>query len=333
VILVSSKVTAWLQYAKAASSSLLGKIPLVLNMDESVMKFNYGKNRGLIIDRRSLPPGHKHRKEQIDSSEAKAAVTFIGFVTHDHAIQPKLPQIILGNKHKLLLPLMAALALLKPENFYIWREESSWCNKGIICRILTLLAKCLAAYMETHQIILVLDVASCHYHSSVLGYATRLGIRMVFVPARLTFLLQPLDSHCFSRLKRKLKQKWLSLAIESETGTVSHEAWLSAVMVVVPSVLCGVKWKSAFQSNGLLGEHLLSARVLRHVGWKSPPAISGDIPSEHQLKSIFPKRAKIPRNSLFSWHFRPKAEAKAKAKAKAKASAWAKAAAAAPTLD
>ena len=247
--------------------------------------------------------------------------TFIGFVTHDHEIQPKLPQVILGNKHKLTLGLVAELAAVKPAGFCIWREESSWTNRSIMCRILTLLCKCLAEYSVTHQIILVLDVASCHFHSSVLGYATRLGIRLVFVPAKLTFLLQPLDSHCFSRLKRKLKEKWLSLAAESDSGTVSHQAWLSAVFIVVPSVLCGVKWKPAFQANGLLGEQLISARVLEQVGWASPPVVPACIPSEEQLKSVFPKRAQVSRNSLFSWHLKPKAKAKAGAKACAKAAA------------
>lgn len=322
--LASSKVLAWLQWVKSASCCALGKIPLFVNMDESVMKLNYGQNPGLLIGKRHLPPKRKHRKEQVSSSDAKAAVTYIGFITHDPVVQPKLPQIILGNKHKLTLGLIAELTALMPKSFRIWREESSWTNKGIMCRILTLLSKCLAEFSETHQIILVLDVASCHYHSSVLAYATRLGIRLLFVPGKLTFLLQPLDSHCFGRLKRKLKEMWLSLAAESDSGTVSHKAWLSAVFMVVPSVLCGIKWKPAFQANGLLGENLISARVLEQVGWSSPPVVPEGIPSEDQVKSVFPKRAKVSRNSLFSWHLKPKAKAKAKAVAKA---------AAAPMLD
>ena len=325
----TSKVTAWLQWAKVASANVpVGKVPLLVNLDESVLKFNYGQNRGLVIDRRDLPPGHKHRKEQVNPAEAKAATTLVGFVCDDHAIQPELPQIIIGNKHKLTIPLMAKLTAAKPKNFHVWREDSSWCNSKIMCRILTLLMTCLAAFKETHQVILVLDCASCHYHSSVLGYATRLGIRLLFVPARLTYLLQPLDSHCFSRLKRKLREKWLSLAIESESGIVSHDVWLSAVFSVVSSTLCGTKWKPAFKANGLLGELFISPRILSEVGWSSHPEIPAGIPSEQQLQSIFPKRAKVSRNSLLSWHFK----AQAKGKAKAKPKAHAKAAAAAPML-
>ncbi len=147
------------------------------------------------------------------------------------------------------------------------------------------------------------------------------------MPAKPTYLLQPLDSHCFQRLQRKLKEKFLSLLIESGNGTVSHEAWLSAVFVVIPAVLCGVKWKPAFQANGLLGEHLLSARVLQALGWQSSPAIPNSMLDEDQLRSIFPKGAKVNRNSLFSWCLKPKPKAGPKAAAKAKAKA-----AAAPML-
>jgi len=325
----SSKVTAWLQWAKVASANVpVGKAPLLVNLDESVLKFNYGQNRGQVIDRRNLPPGRKHRKEQVNPAEAKAATTSVGFVCDDHAIQPELPQAIIGNKHKLTIPLMAKLTAAKPKNFHAWREDSSWRKGKIMCRILTLLTTCLAAFKETHQVILVLDCASCHYHSSVLGYATRLGVRLLFVPARLTYLLQLLDSYCFSRLKRKLREMWLSLAIESEPGIVSHEVWLTAAFSFVSSTLCGTKWKPAFKANGLLGEQFISPRILSEVGWSSHPDIPADIPSEQQLQSIFPKRAKVSRNSLLSWHFK----AQAKGKAKAKPKAHAKAAAAAPML-
>ena len=97
---------------------------------------------------------------------------------------------------------------------------------------------------------------------------------------------------------------------------------------VVSSVLCGAKWKPAFKANGLLGEQFISPRILGEVGWSSHPDIPAGIPSEQQLQSIFPKRAKVSRNSLLSWFFKGQAKAKAKAKAKAHA----KAAAAAPML-
>jgi hypothetical protein len=278
--------------------------------------------------KRALPPGWKHRKEQISSADQKAAVTLISFITPDSSIQPKLPQVILGNKHRLTLELLASLA--PPSHFRLWREESSWVNRKVMCRLLTLLVQSLAAYKDTHTITLVLDVASCHRHIIIYQYATRLGVRLVFVPAKLIFLLQPLDVSGFHRLKSKLRRRWRELAIDSETGTISHHAWLSAVFQVATQVFNGVSWKVTFRAVGLLDEQCLSARVLEYVGWTSLPQVPGVLPSEAQLKCLFPKRGKNSRNSLFSWAL-PKAMAKGKAKAKAKALSAAHAYA--PNLD
>ena len=323
---LSCKVIAFLQWAKSVRSCG-PKVPLFVNLDETCMKLNYGQQRGLVISKNALPPGFKHRKEQITSSEAKAAVTMISMVTHDSTIQPLLPQILLGNKHNFTLGLVAALASHKPANFHIWREDSAWNNSKMMCRVLTLLVKCLAAFAETHQIVLVLDVARCHFKASVLGYATRLGVKLVFIPASLTFLLQPLDVFFFWRLKSRLRRKWLELTVASASGTISNQVWLQAVMEVTSSLLCILKWKHAFESVGLLGEGLLSARVLQHLGWQDlPGGITSDLPSMEQLQCVFPRRTKVLRNSLLSWGI-PKPKAKAKAKPKAKPKAKAKAAA------
>ena len=111
------------------------------------MRFNYAKLKGLIVSPKHLPPGKKHRKEQISPSEAKASVSFLAFITPDHDIQEKLPQILLGNKDRLSAKLVAELA--PPGNFGVWREQSGWVNSKMMCRVLTVLAKCLKTVMAT----------------------------------------------------------------------------------------------------------------------------------------------------------------------------------------
>ena len=276
------------------------------------MKLNYGRRRGLIVAKRALPPGKKHRKEQVNAADAKANVTFLAFLTHIPEIQPKLPQVVLGNKHRLTLKMLKNLAARQPPNFRVWREESSWNNHCIMRRLISLLATCLKDYQTTHQIILVLDVASCHRHSSIYALATRLGIRVLFVPAKLTYLLQPADTHLFRKLKALLKKRWTELQVESEAGTVSYELWLSAFFGVAQKVLRNTRWQPAFQAAGLLDERRLSDRVLKQVGWEVSPPIPADILSESQLKSVFPRRSVVSRSSLFSWCVeKPKAKAKA----------------------
>jgi hypothetical protein len=68
------------------------------------------------------------------------------------------------------------------------------------------------------------------------------------------------------------------------------------------------------------------------LGWQAPKHIPSVLPSDEQLKLIFPRRAKFSRGSLFSWSV-PKPKAKAKGKAKAKAMGMALVALHAPLLD
>ena len=287
-------------------------------MDETALKLNYGRNRGLIVSKQTLPPGRKRKREQISSAEEKMCVSFLAFLTHDPVAQAKLPQVILCNKKTVSLAAMQKHLLPgKPSNIRIWREDSAWNNHNVFRRLMSLLMTCLGEYTTSHQITLVVDVAKCHFHRSISALANRLGLRLVYVPAKLTWLLQPADTHCFSRLKSRLRKKWLELRVQSEAGKVSCTEWLLAVFEVAMSVLSGTRWLCAFKAVGLLDEKNLSARILEHLGWQSPPCIPSAPLTEEQLKSVFPRRsrASTSRASLLRWAL-PEATTKATPAAK-----------------
>ena len=309
------------------------KPPLFIGLDETAMKFNYAKLKGLIVSQKHLPPGKKHRKAQISASEAKACVSFLAFITPDHDIQGKLPQILLGNKDRLSAKLVKELA--PPGNFRVWREKSGWVNSKMMCRALTVLFHCLKDIMATRQVVLVLDTFQAHMSKAARAYASRLNIILMYVPASLTSLLQPADTHLFSKLKRKLKERWVQLRMEDENGKVQHKLWLAAVFEVCNEVMCSTSWQAAFQSNGLLGEEHVSDRILKQLGLAALPPIPAEVPSSEQLQAVFPGRTKIPgkRASLFKFCLADaKAKPMPKGKVKAKAKAVAKAVAHAPML-
>ena len=45
--------------------------------------------------------------------------------------------------------------------------------------------------------VLLMDCARQHIHRSVFDAAARQGVRLVLIPAKLTWLLQPCDAHVF----------------------------------------------------------------------------------------------------------------------------------------
>lgn len=283
-------------------------------MDETSLCFNYGRRRGLLVSKRALPPGRKYRKEQVKSGDSKAYVSFLAFFTHDTSIQAKLPQILIGNSntHRFTKKLLNKVSSYVPKNFYLFREQSSWNNHNLMRKTLTLLVQHLRDYQGSHEFILVLDVARCHVHSSIFSLASRLGVRIVFVPGKLTWLLQPADTHVFARFKLCLRQLWHSLLAASSAGTVSSEVWLVEVMRAARKLFNGVKWAPAFKAAGMLDQTYVSIRILRQVGWEALPALPQEALTVEQLKFVFPKRTRIVfRSSLFSWCL-PKAVAKAK---------------------
>ena len=287
-------------------------------MDETSVAYSYGRGKGLVVSKHALPPGRAHRKEPVNRSDAKTHISFLAFITHDSMIQPKLPQIFIGNKHKFTLKLLHALSSQVPEGYYLWREESSWNNNRLMCKAMRLLAKHLKDYLTTHKLILVLDVARCHRHSKIYSLAQSLGIVLMYVPAKLTWLLQPADTHVFGRLKTRLRQLWLDLRVESAAGEVSHRDWLAAVFALVRKLLCGFQWHSAFLSDGLLDENKIGCRLLDALGWDAPKALPSEILTTGQLMDLMPRRTKDAHAHIFRWAL-PKAKAKASPKAKAKA--------------
>ena len=90
---------------------------------------------------------------------------------------------------------MAASHSNKCHNVHVLRNErSAWNNHALMKKILQTLRDSLAHRPDV-QAVLILDVAPCHIHKSVLREALDLGIWLVFVPASITCLLQPLDTH------------------------------------------------------------------------------------------------------------------------------------------
>ena len=154
-------MTSFLQWAKCVRSSALdkGKIPLFINMDETAVSYNYGNGKGLVVSKHVLPPGKSHSKEPINPRDRKTNVSFLAFITHDSSIQPKLPQIFIGNHHSFTKKLLGAIYPRAPEGYYRWREESSWNNQRLMCRAIRLLVKHLKDYLVSHQLVLVVDVA------------------------------------------------------------------------------------------------------------------------------------------------------------------------------
>ena len=61
---------------------------------------------------------------------------------------------------------------------------------------------------ERYQPLLIFDAVPLHLADEVMGELATAGIWYLVTPARLTWLLQPLDTHAFAKYKRYLKTRF-----------------------------------------------------------------------------------------------------------------------------
>jgi hypothetical protein len=218
----------------------------------------------------------------------------VAFATHDSAVQARLPQVIIGNTRKFTPGLLAAVMPQKPANVVLIRQKTVWNTTTLMLHIIEILGATMQNFPQ-YQAVLVLDAASCHTAPRVVRAASAQGIWFSFIPAKLTFLLQPLDTHIFASYKVVLKKMYLQ-ARSTGHGTVTSAAWLEVLFHMCTKFLCGRKWKAAFEQTGMLGDRSrdLSKDIQMNfpgaVGFNAPPGL----PSRAQLQCLMPRGTSLP---------------------------------------
>ena len=179
-------------------------------------------------------------------------------------------------------------------------------------RVLTTLSSALGSLMKTRYVVLVLDVAGVHIHKSIHSLAKKLKTRLIFVPAKLTYLLQPCDTDLFRRFKHGLQESFRQVRSNSESGSLTAEQWRNLIFRASREIIQGVAWQHAFSSVGILDEQRqLAPWVLRQMEVSSLPALGCEPPSCDEAATIFPKRRHINVMAYVLWPEAPLVQAKA----------------------
>ena len=87
---------------------------------------------------------------------------------------------------------------------------------------LSLLAKALGPLVQDRYVVLLLDVHASYIYTSIFLQARRCGIRLVYIPATRTALLQPCDTHVFRIFKMAFRKAWRERKARALAGHVSN---------------------------------------------------------------------------------------------------------------
>ena len=223
-------------------------------------------------------------------------LTLVVRVCDGPTMQNMLPQVLLMNeKHVSKVEPVATLRTLLEANTMLWIAQKPWVTSNVMCRIVNVSRKCLRPYRATRHFILSADGYWAYLTKPVWRAMTRAGFMYALIPAKLTWVLQPCDTHAFAVLKNTLRNECQLLLLQVADGRMAMTFLLSAVMRTIAIVLRGRSWRAAFWELGLTGvQACLSDLLLHKLELQTSPWIGHEMPELADLQHVFPARALLP---------------------------------------
>lgn len=86
--------------------------------------------------------------------------------------------------------------------------------------------------MPNKKKLLILDYCPVHYTEETLNFMEKKGLYYVFIPKRLTMVLQPLDRSINFPFKKYLKQKFSEFLFENEDSIIKEKLSESRICIV-----------------------------------------------------------------------------------------------------
>ena len=240
-----------------------GNEPIHINMDESPIPRSFGNirgNRGIKRKRDHVP---YRGVERLDHGDQRGQLSFVGFACSNKEFQDCLPMIFLGNEHMLTQELTENIGRL-PNGFALWAATSGWMTAQTLKCVFRALHDSVKHLLAKREIILYLDCAKSHIGLAQSASAAMFGITLVYVPSRLTFLLQPLDVYIFARYKCQLRRSYTRRRCMTARGTITKHEWIHLVIDTAVAVFRGVDFAAVFArcgvtfDQGLLNDQIVS---------------------------------------------------------------------------
>ena len=162
------------------------------------------------------------------------------------------------------------------------------------------------SHAETHPTLLEYTRAhttfiysTSHTNSIVYNACNRNDIRFLFVPAKMTWLLQPLDVAGFAIFKLRLRQFYRREQIRARHGQVATVTWMRLLGTAIRTVMQGTNWSRTFDGCGIAPLQTgLRHRILKDIGCDEGVSVPPGEPSLAALGAVFPKRRRLHANQL-----------------------------------
>ena len=235
------------------------------------------------------------------SSVARQYFTFVMMVCDDDAIQRLLPQLIIVGDALVSWAEFSAIQAWLPHNFYLKRRCTGWNSAALFIELVSVLKAILEPFKDTIKFIFMFDAVPLHLEASVLASLSVPDLLwFILIPAKTTWLLQPLDVGVFNILKRQLRRRYANSSLTETTG--KEVIRMVRLLVEVASELVVHRSsKKVFRKTGFWQTQQMCSRyILKQLEMVDPPVVLPLQPTDAILSVIWPSNRRITFSDIAS---------------------------------
>ena len=255
----------WLRYL--IDVTLRDKRYVVLNVDETSVNALVQTGHGYVshgAQRRGR--GHRRRFHPIDRTDIKT--TLMGVICDQSGLQPYLPQVFMPKYTQNAHPPLWARAQYARQGFpfQYWHGTSGGTTPFTFKQWANALRSAVHSFDPDIWILMIMDCCSSHLDLRTANHLARLGFLTAIIPAKLTWLLQPLDVYVYADLKRVLRQLLAERTHRPLEEVDVAGAWITPTAAAVKAVVVQTDWTDHFARLGAgLGVEPLRDELRRYV--------------------------------------------------------------------
>jgi hypothetical protein len=166
-------------------------------------------------------------------------------------LQKKLPQILLPNtlgKKKVWKAILPELAGEPPVE--VIGDTQGWINAAKMQTIVDMLWRVCQTECPGKRIVLVWDCSPAHICPEAVKRMRKRDIRPLFIPSKLTHLLQVLDFAVFASFKKKYHEQQVTQLMMTASGQQPFEQWIRSTVACIRATFADCSVAAQFTRAG-----------------------------------------------------------------------------------
>jgi hypothetical protein len=243
----------------------------------------------------------KSLTQDVSKTQVLGTLSMVAMICDDGTLQHHLPQIVFINKSHISQTDFDYALQRVQHNVHLFRVANPWTTGEKMKLIFKLLADSVRKHSEKTRVIVCADGYKAHLGRNTWASAAAHGFFYFIIPPKLTWALQPCDTHLFAIFKDALAKQCQKLLLASGQQKLSILTLLDALNNTVEAKISASSWSKAFDDLGYGGhQRLVSRRCMQKLDMVEVPEVGNAIPTLANLMACFPQRTDIPIGSVFS---------------------------------